>query len=149
MVATKEHVVWAWIDDDNGRIKYIGWGKFKGIHPATELYGHRHAMDSDLGDWLQILPREPRKMQTAPYEFMHRIEARTIAVAMRQRAAAQRVELLSAKNRSTRAGGGGRRRVQGPRFSYDSVREAAICNSVDPSTMTRWCAKGKNGFSYI
>ena len=58
---TPSWLVWVWLDSD-GRQVYCGKAQdVAGIAPWDALWGGRHQLRSNLGDWLQGLPEPPRR----------------------------------------------------------------------------------------
>lgn len=142
-------VVWTWTDAD-GTPRFVGWGRASRQHPAKQLWAKREGADSDLNFWLRTFTEEPRRIENAGIVRYYKHEAAAIAEGLRNRYKNDGNELLDTRPWGTRIGGGLARMVMAPDFAiYDSVRQAAVDEGVNPCTITRWCQSDKSGWDYL
>ena len=143
-----QYCVWTWLNDD-GQEVFVGWGKFVLTHPAKHVWASRDAYDSELNAWLRTLDCEPDRTFEGAARFA-RVEASHQANFVRRTLKKKGIKLLSSRPTGTRSGGGSARGVLSPDLEiYDSVRQAATANGVNPSTVTRWCKDEESDWNYL
>jgi len=149
MSQTRKFVVWDWWDDD-GSVKFVGWGCMGRSHPAKELWARRRGAASDLNFWLRSRNVEPIRIDRGGLTNYYRGEASSVARALRDKYVAEGHVLLDSRPWGSRDGGGAARMVMSPDMAvYNSVRQAAVDQGVNPCTITRWCQAAESGWEYI
>lgn len=146
-----EHYVWVWIDG-KGNPKFVGWGKLteQGTHPAKRVWAQRKKWDSELNRWLCKRKREPRRCKKVISGALTRKEASAMAVIYREKYQKKGHRLLHSRVVGSWDGGGHSRQVLDPNLkAYESVREAAVAEGVNASTITRWCQDPDKHWDYV
>jgi hypothetical protein len=142
--------VWTWLNDD-GEPVYVGWGKQVLNHPAKHVWASRDAYDSELNFWLRTcIHGEPDRSYGEGAAKFAKNDASHQCNFIRQTLKKKGYKLLSSRPIGTRSGGGSARGVLSPDLEiYNSVRQAAAAQGVNPSSVTRWCKDEDNDWNYL
>ena len=137
---------WAW-KDENGDVRYIGYGPYRGGHPALAKWASRYDDDSELHLWLQEYCREPTR-EVCGAAIMEKKMAFALATVYRDRY--KKTIFESRGPMSYRGGGDPRGVIYCPAEDelaveiYSSVRKASRATGINPSNITRKCQNPKN-----
>jgi len=138
----RTHAIWIW-RDDQGNVRYVGYGRFVDVHPALDKWNGRFTDNSELGCWLRDHVTEPSREGYGP-RLCAKGMAQAAVMGLRQRYASPK--LLKSRDPATWQGGGQSKAVflfveDDPELSmiFSSVRKAAQYVGVNASTMSRWC----------
>lgn len=150
MAANPHYFVWEWLDQQ-GQPRYVGCAPSRnGEHPADILWDNRANLNSELGRWLQMLPKQPLRNVELPSIGMYYKQAAAISTAERARLRTINVDLLSARPFGTKAGGGRAKAVIDELGDvHESVRAAAADRGIDAATVTRYCSNPKSEWRYV
>lgn len=144
-----QFVVWEWTDSD-GNPMYIGVGKIvNGEHPAIRLWKGRDNLNSQLGEWLMSLKKEPHRAWKVNDLAMVKADAKRLAHSRRLEHIKKKRPLLSNRPFGTVRGGGAPLVViDDLGHTHKSVREAALAHGVSGATVTRYCQNPLSGWCY-
>lgn len=145
MSTRQKYVIWIWRDED-GEPRFVGWGRHGRNHPAKQLWAKRNGAASDLNHWLRTFDAEPEREELGGIVRFYKHEAAAICSGLREKFE----NLLDPRPWGTKLGGGAARMVMSPKFAvFDSVRQAAVDEGVNPCTITRWCQAEGTGWDYL
>jgi hypothetical protein len=110
----------------------------------------RRGQNSDLNQWLREFDSEPERKDENPIIRFYRHEASTVAQGLRDKYKQAGHNLLDPRPWGTKEGGGSARMVMSPDMTvYQSVRQAAVDEGVNPCTITRLCNRDGSGWDYL
>lgn len=148
MSTRQRFVVWYWAED--AAVRFVGWGRVSRNHPAKQIWAKRNGVNSDLNIWLRTFDAEPERTEIGGVVRFYKHEAAAICSGLREKFTKEGHVLLDPRPWGTKIGGGAARMVISPTFVvFDSVRQAAVDEGVNPCTITRWCQSEDSGWDYL